>query len=738
MKKTLFLLAALGVISGAHAAVGDTLNLIYGDASGDNNGYNNGYLAEGVAGYFSYGYAYPDVQTSTRFYDSTKGWSEIKNNSAGDSRMCWAHTTGNMIQYWQSYYGVFYKDKNKALPYGSDYSRTVNPSLGASYTLSEDPMRLNTTKTIITVGFNSKDTGGRVVEGTNFYFTRHQSGGGFFSEYFGAVDDGVSNTEGQTATVTAVNDQAALTSALLSAMGISKQGDGSYKQTEAGLIAHLNVGAGEGTAFSAHTLTCYGFTLDANGNVNSLVYADSDNYKLSGIASSEGIGTMYGGIPSLEQAFVKVENGKIMLYTDAACTSKLAYGTENHYYLGGITQINTPEVLQNMLAEYSDVANEAQVWNGNSNEWKAQVTTTEELPTESTGWDVHVDGDNIAEEHRDYYHTYSTDGRNVLFGAHGMNGRTSPQTITVSGTVTPGAITVENGGDYHLKAGTGAAIAGTGDVAVNNGGKLSSELNFGTRAINVASGGHFTYAMTADTVLRGQISGEEGSIVQFRNSSSTGDVTYSYATTDWRLASNTVNAIKGTLVVGDASDSRATNVDFFSAYDGDLFVENLVLYENASLNTADKTVVTGTYSSLRGLQSAATFSVRAAATAPVLKDSLDLTKAHTLVMETATNLNSNKLLLSTSKILTLQMELSELEDNVLFTNVSAVMVDGLDTTVTTWDATAFFSGENMQNYDLVFANGNVSLVYAPMVPEPTTATLSLLALAALSMRRRRK
>lgn len=740
MKKTLFLLAALGVTSGAHAAVGDTLNLIYGDAGGDNNGYNNGYLAEGVSGYFSYGYAYPDVKTSTRFYDSTKGWSEIKNNSAGDSRMCWAHTTGNMIQYWQSYYGVFYKDKNKALPYGSDYSRTVNPSLGASYTLSEDPMRLNSTKTIITVGFNSEDTGGRVVEGTNFYFTRHQSGGGFFSEYFGAVDDGVANTEGQTATLTAVNDQAALTSALLSAMGISKQGDGSYKQTEAGLIAHLNVGAGEGSSFSAHTLTCYGFTLDANGNVNSLVYADSDNYKLSGIASSEGIGTMDGGTPTLEQAFVKVENGKIMLYTDAACTTALTYGTQNHYYLGGITQINTPEVLQNMLAEYSDVANEAQVWNGNSNEWKAQVATTEELPTESTGWDVLVDGDNIAEEHRDYYHAYSTDGRAVVFDAHGMNGRTSTQTITVSGTVTPGAITVENGGDYHLKAGTGAAIEGTGDVAVNNGGKLSSELNFGTRSITAKSGGHFAYAMTADTVLTGQISGESGSTIQFRNGSSATDVTYSYDMSNRQLASTTVNAITGTLVIGDSQDTMATHVDFSAAYDGYMNVENLVMYGTSSLNTAGTTVVTGTYSSLKSLQAASTYNLRAAATpGPTLYDSLDLTQADTLVMETSTSLNNNSLILSTNNSLTLDMELSTTEANILFTEVGQVTVDGIaNTGETEWEASSFFSGADMQNYNLVFSDGTVALVFDPLVPEPATSTLGLVALAGLAMRRRRR
>ena len=728
MKKTLFLLAALGVTSGAHAAVGDTLNLVVA------NDYSmNGFIADGVKGqngYFYGGEFTSDVRTATRFYDSTKGWAKgyDANNNANDSRMCWAHTASNMIQYWQSYYGVFYKGNYGELPYGSDYTRTLQSSMsGGSAVTIDDPMRLNVAHKIL--NYYQYNDAGKVCDATNYYFTWAEDSGGYFSEYFGAVRPGQANKENQTAIVTEISDLNCFTNALLTALGISKDGS-VYTQTEAGLIAHLNISDGS----NSHTLTCYGLTLDENGNIKTIVYADSDDNKLNTVYAD-------GRVPVLSTAYVVEEDGAVYLcnktWNSETSSFELTHIYDAAYFVGGVTYINTPEVLQNMLAEYSDVANEAQVWNGNSNEWKAQVATTEELPTESTGWDVLVDGDNIAEEHRDYYHTYSTDGRAVVFDAHGMNGRTSTQTITVSGTVTPGAITVENGGDYHLKAGTGADIAGTGDVAVNNGGKLSSELNFGTRAIKVASGGHFAYAMTADTVLRGQISGEEGSVVQFRNGSVSDGVTYS-AAESYDVRNNTVASIKGTLVVGDAADTCATKVDFSAVHNGYLTVENLVLYENSSLNTASSTKVMGTYSSLRGLQSAATFSVRAAATAPVLNDSLDLTEAHTLVMETATNLNSNKLLLFTSNSLTLQMELSELEDNVLFTNVSAVMVDGSDTTVTTWDATTFFSGENMQNYDLVFVNGNVSLVYAPMVPEPATATLSLLALAALTMRRRRK
>lgn len=720
MKKTLFLLAALGVTSGAHAAVGDTVDL------------SSPFVADGVAATAISGPNYTSVSmtSSTRFYDSTKGW-VVSGDYIGDNNMCWAHSASNMLQYWQSYYGVFCKDDRTPI-YGSyDNTYETYPYSPAVSQQIANPLKLNMMKHIVNSGW--KNTSNAAKSAFDWYFTWNPSssaGAGYYREYFGTYS--TQNGQPTTCTLTDLSGTQtvqSLTDALLPAMGGTEK-DGTYVQTEAGLIANFIVTSG---GSSAHALTCYGFTLDESGKLTSIIYADSDNSTYT-----------EGGMPEyvragLQQVFVSDKDGALYMYEDAACTKLWKFQNQSaDYWITSVTGIETPEVLQNMLAEYSDTANEALVWNGGENGvWQSAEPTTEELPTTATGWDVLVNGDNIEEKHQGYYHSYAEAGRAVVFDSHGMNGSTETQVVTVTGTVTPGTITVTDGGNYHLQAGAEAAIDGSGAVSIENGGKLSSELNFGTRSITAKSGGHFAYAMTANTVLTGQISGETGSTVQFRNGSTSNGVTYS-AAESYDFRNNTVASIKGTLVVGDAADTCATNVDFSAVYYGYLTVENLVLYENSSLNTASSTKVMGTYSSLRGLQSAATFSVRAAATAPVLNDSLDLTEAHTLVMETATNLNSNKLSLFTSNSLTLQMELSELEDNVLFTNVSAVTVDGLDTTVTTWDATTFFSGENMQNYDLVFANGNVSLVYAPMVPEPTTATLSLLALAALTMRRRRK
>ncbi|MDO4751893.1 MAG: PEP-CTERM sorting domain-containing protein [Akkermansia sp.] len=723
MKKTLFLLAALGVTSGAHAAVGDTVDL------------SSPFVADGVAATAISGPNYTSVSmtSSTRFYDSTKGW-VVSGDYIGDNNMCWAHSASNMLQYWQSYYGVFCKDDRTPI-YGSyDNTYETYPYSPAVSQQIANPLKLNMMKHIVNSGW--KNTSNAAKSAFDWYFTWNPSssaGAGYYREYFGTYS--TQNGQPTTCTLTDLSGTQtvqSLTDALLPAMGVTEK-DGTYVQTEAGLIANFIVTSG---GSSAHALTCYGFTLDESGKLTSIIYADSDNSTYT-----------EGGMPEyvragLQQVFVSDKDGALYMYEDAACTKLWKFQNQSaDYWITSVTGIETPEVLQNMLAEYSDTANEALVWNGGENGvWQSAEPTTEELPTTATGWDVLVNGDNIEEKHQGYYHSYAEAGRAVVFDSHGMNGSTETQVVTVTGTVSPGTITVTDGGNYHLQAGAGAAIAGSGAVSIENGGKLSSELNFGTRSITAKSGGHFAYSMTANTVLTGQISGESGSTIQFRNGSSATDVTYSYDTTNYRLASNTVNSIAGTLVIGDSQDTMATHVDFSAAYYGYMNVENLVMYGTSSLNTAGTTVVTGTYSSLKSLQAASTYNLRAAATpGPTLYDSLDLTQADTLVMETSTSLNNNSLILSTSNSLTLDMELSTTEANILFTEVGQVTVDEIaNTGEKEWEASSFFSGADMQNYNLVYSAGTVALVFDPLVPEPATSTLGLVALAGLAMRRRRR
>lgn len=469
MKKTLFLASLLCLSPCSFAAVGDTVNPTYG------------FIAEGVGGYFYDGSFSLSVTSSTRFYDSTKGWAG--NNYTADSAMCWAHTTANMIQYWQSYYGVFYKG-GKALSYGSDYTRDINT--GFSTKTITDPMKLNLYQTFYNHFSNS---GGTINNGANWYFTYTNDNAGYFSEYFGAYSYPNQPLTSTITELTSSSSMADFTNALLSSLGVSKQSDGSYKQTESGLIGHINIGypttnsAGYATT-SNHTLTCYGFTLKEDGTLKSIIYADSDDESFTQSIISDP-----GKQPKLTQVYVgKGTDGLIRMYTDEACSEQWTLNTGNDYRIGGITQIKTPEVLKKMLAEYSDTTNEAQVWNGGSTTWSTQTADINELPTESTGWDVYVNGADIAAEHQDYYHTYAIDGRDVEFGSHAAEGN---RTVTINGTVAANNITVSAVG-YEFVAGTNAKIDGAGMLRLTDGASLSTELDLGERAAIIGNGATLT------------------------------------------------------------------------------------------------------------------------------------------------------------------------------------------------------------------------------------------------------
>ena len=617
MKKTFFLTTLLCGTAPSYAAVGDAVDL------------TQGYVADGVTATFYNGvltFGKAELQSSTRFYDSQKGW--VAGSSYGDSLMCWAHTSSNMIQYWQSYYGVFYKG-NKELPYGSDYTRklynVMNPSNSPVIT---DPMRLNVMKALYNSGFYN--TGNEVKTGTDWFFTWVDSDGGYYSEYFGATRQGQSTPEGQTATITAVDSLSSLKTALLPALGITQSGN-TYTQTEAGLIAHLNVTNGS----SPHTLTCYGLTTHADGSIKSLIIADSDDCRLpsyEGVEGSTGQSGTY--TPKLTQLYVKLDNnGKLALYTDAEHTTPFISG--DTYYVSGITQINTPEVLQNMLAEYSDVANEAQVWNGKGTAWEQQTATTDELPTESTGWDVHVNGANIATEHHGHYHTYSTNGRAVRFDDHADN-----RTVTINGTVAASSIEVAAAG-YTFKAGENAAIQAGADLTLRSMASLNSELA--------------------------------------------------------------------------------------------LQLNNLTLESGAILAASSPITVKGNF--LATLKQEASVSLRVAATPGVMIDAdLDLSEANTVTLETTVDLMNHTLTLREGQSIVVN---GMNGTTPFFSNIGTLYINGQAISEGTdlSEQLVFLSqnGTELTNIDAIYRDGSIWA----SIPEPTTATLSLLALAALVTRRRR-
>ena len=596
---------------------------------------------------------------STRLYDSTKAGPWTATYSDGtetDSLMCWTHAAANSIQYWQDVYGVFYK---KDVPLPNGYYSTVELPSGSydkggndvSGTVVNDSRNLNIAKNFYD---NWTNEGGKFSYASEWYFKGinvapkstqfpnkyngervNPNSGGYFDSYFKNSASYItiySQTRHNTTPETSISTNGQyfsslddLKNTLISALGFERQTDGSYRQTQEGLMPYIGVWDRNDYG---HMLSCQGFTTDTNGNLVSILLANGDDDRT---VLKNGVKTVNPA--SLSERYVKLVDGKIQLYTNAQCTS--SWGS---YYIGEVSYINTPQVLQNMLAEYSNVSNEAQVWNGHSGVWEQQTASTEALPTESTGWDIHVNGSNIDSEHHGYYHTYATDGRAVLFDDHAVEDK---RQITINGTVSASLIEVAAKG-YEFKAGENAALAAGADMLIRQAATLHSDL-----ALNLA---------------------------------------------------------------------------------------NLTLEAGATLSSKEPIVVTGTF--IASLQAATTFSLKNAVTVPArVNADLDLSAAKQIILETSVTLNNHILTLAEGQTITL----SSVDENLpFFTDISKLIIGGKQIAKGTdlGDHLVFISPENKEytNISLIYQNNSIM---AASIPEPTTATLSLLALAAIATRRRR-
>lgn len=267
------------------------------------------------------------------------------------------------------------------------------------------------------------------------------------------------------------------------------------------------------------------------------------------------------------------------------------------------------------------------------------------LPTESTGWDVNVNGDHIAEEHHGYYHTYASEGRRVLFDDHAAE---SSRSVTITGTVSASTIEVAAAG-YEFKEGENAELKAGADLMMRSMASLHSEVALNLQDLTLESGSE--------------------------------------------LSSDQVITVKG--------EFRAVSIP-----------------------------------------AVATYALRSSITpASSVNADLDLTEASAIILENSVNMNGHQLRLLSDTPITLNYD--AVSSNLpFFTNVSKLLVtttDGTElalapgTDVTQY-LTLYSNGEPLQGVSIIYsASGDISLT----VPEPTTVTLGLLALAGLAARRRR-
>ena len=659
MKRSLFLAYFCLAASTATAAIGDSIN-----PSGKVIYHVDGIKMSTYYGTGSLNYASVVQAESTRLYDSNKGgpWTgSYSNGTEYDSLMCWTHVATNSIQYWQDVYGVFYKDTGNMNATGSGSARKLpngymgqeNIYEGGTYVDVNNARELHIAESF----YNSwKNTGGSFGDAADWFFKADSTTnpwdangqwtyaqphpgkdydasfscgtpGGYYSEYFGNgnsdrdafVTINAANQTSAANSTFAYNDREALKQALLAGLGFTKQENGSYVQTQEGMVAALSL--------SGHVLNCYGFTTDANGTLNTVLIADGDN-----------------GTTLLRELLIKEVNGKLVLYR----SSSAAY-IKSSTYIDGVSYINTPEVLQNMLKEYRSL-DEAAVWNGQGTNgvWETQVDVVDSnIADAATGWDVLVDGDNIAAQHHDYYHGYALEGRKVRFDDHAD---ADNRRVTINGTVSTPEIEIAAAG-YEFVKGTDGAIAAGADLVILSGASLHSGVALDLDNLSLGFGANLSMEEAAGAI---KVAGE------------------------FRVEQNDM----------------------------------------------------------------ATFSMRSTPlpTASINAD-LDLTAATIVALDGEVDMNGHKLLLSQDTAITLNLDTDNGAYIPFFTNVGALEIAGIGLIESGTDLTEIlnltYAGDVPPGdfFQLVYTdNGSLTLI----VPEPATPTLSLVALAALAMRRRRK
>ncbi|MBR3925541.1 MAG: autotransporter-associated beta strand repeat-containing protein, partial [Akkermansia sp.] len=466
-----------------------------------------------------------------------------------DDKTSWLSTSANVIQYWQSYYGVF-SQKAGEMPYGYTYNSGYQSALGG------------TQSTNVGMYFydNWTNDGGDFAMAARWYLTNdhtftdlgdkgvselknQNAAAGYFTPYFADHNASV--------VVTDPSSQEALDAAVIKAFGLTETDtENVYKQAKPGQIAYLGVSCGD----SSDSFTCYGFETDANGNVKSLLLASASD-------------TTYG----VTKLYVKEDAAgeRLRLYTDAACTQLWEHGglgSETGWYLSALSYIETPEVLVNMYNEYtsSDLT-----WTGATSIWtqEADDKSISVLPDSTSGWTAHAGtGTEFAGEYAAYY----TEGRNVIFTSTGAG------TVELVGNIEPSRVIVNNAedadyiftGEGKLTGITRLTKQGEGTLTISTandysggtrleGGTLvaGNSAAFGSAGLELVNG---TLNLNGNTISN-TIYVSEGADVTVKNGTSTGDFVLtnakSYTADNFRVLADSIT------MTGDGKTSTASFIN---------------------------------------------------------------------------------------------------------------------------------------------------------------------------------
>lgn len=391
----------------------------------------------------------------TTVYTTAYNWyySGWESHLRSDANTCWYQTSANVIQYWQTYYGVFAQN-HEQLPYGLTYDRSALNDLGGTQSLEVGMVFYD----------NIDNRGGFLRAATDYYFSGgdlssiaisysyrgntiinitsvsnykrstiptggSSSAGGYFADYFPEALQAGSQLDNLTSLSIDIDQNTSEAGeALLIAMGCTLQPDGTIEREAAGQIAYVSM---RSASNEGHAITCYGFELSEDQSIKKISVTNSDDQKY--------------------ELFDLYVGQDMKLYTDKSCTTEWEYA-ELTWTIESFDFINTPDELIQMYEDYTASENTLK-WNGHATTWSEQYSNTaDELPTASTGWEVYVDSE-TNDNHDGYYNTYYDEQRTVEFGNYGKE----QSHVTVTGTVRAGGMRLTaSGSDGYNFTGTSA------------------------------------------------------------------------------------------------------------------------------------------------------------------------------------------------------------------------------------------------------------------------------------------
>ena len=539
-------------------------------------------LASGVAdaAYLAEGVNYSSPTDSTRFYDTGKGyyfsWSiqysfpelyELYKQKGGfqflgdlyermpanpanvqghfknltdDSQTCWAQVSMNLVEYWHSYYGVFCKD-SRELPYGYTYDRQYLDETGGTLSLKQNLIFLDTFSNTGDCLDSYLDWFMLGDDNPHFSNIEKTNQGGYWKDYFSETVWWASLSKGAW-----VSSLADFTKWLPSCLGFTKTGN-SYTLTSKGQLVYLGLSGDYGVG---HGITCHGFELGSNGQVNILYVTNSDDleYKLFKLYVDESL----------------------RLYTNPACTEEWAYAGYS-WYIDQVYAIDTPQVLKDMLAQYEDAENPLQ-WTGRKIKWEMQDESLigQALPDESSGWQVAVDDE--------YYPIYNLDAnRSVEF-----NDKASSGVVSVQGTVQAEQMLLSNNTlTYSFTGGAIQAdsmrVTGGGKSLLTNIKASGSNLDLLNGQLELGSGAQLEY--TQGSVGSAGVLSLDGGSAAFTGLTFNSGATLELISSS-TLVSSTLSAQNGVNFLFSATDVVLTLEGTVSAS----APINLQMVETATLN----------------------------------------------------------------------------------------------------------------------------------------------------------